>query len=165
MQLTVQIEGGEQALKALRTLEPAVAREVGRDITKAGKTLAAAIQKAAPEKPPVSGWTGTGRWPAWTPISATSARRGLNVIVSTSSAGPTAHMAEFIGNATSITSSDGQRLSDMFNRRLGKTVGAGRRKSPGRLGVKIIGDQWASIKQQVQDAVDRAVAEVNRRMP
>jgi len=166
LQFSVDLRGAQQALHALKTLEPEVAKEVGRDLSKAGRTLAQAIGKAAPKDAPVSNWSTSGSsWPKWAPISARSQRRGMNLTVSTTSSGPIAHMAEFIGNGTKIKTTDGAKLSDMFNQRLGPTVGGGKRKSPGRLGVKVIGEQWSAIKQQVEDAVEKATQTVNRRMP
>ena len=61
--LRVQAKGADQALRALRALEPEVAREVGRDITNIAQNLAAAVRMAAPGQPPVSGWTMEGGGP------------------------------------------------------------------------------------------------------
>lgn len=168
MQVKVETRGADQALRALSVLEPAVGREVKRAISAIGKDLAGAVAAAAPGSPPVSGWKATpGGWPAWQQVTAKSKRVGAGIIVSTSDAGggTIAHMAEFIGNGTKTQTTRGAHLADMFNQRLGRTVGNSRRKSPGRIGVKVINQRYPAVVEQIKDACDRAVAEVNRRMP
>ena len=168
MQLAVRVEGADQALRALRVLEPTVARKVGRDIGKVGANLAAEIRNQAPQKAPVSGWRATpSGWPAWTSVQSSHQRRGANVVINTRSGSDNriAGMVEFMGNATKITSDRGAILSRMFNERLGGTVPLRNRKSPGRLAYRVLNEQYASIIEEIKKACDDAVAEVNRRMP
>ena len=164
IEATVRIEGADQALRALRSLEPSVAREVGQEVKQAAQTLASSIASSAPGRPPVSGWRGSSNWPDWTSVSAKGTRRNLEAIVSTSSSpSPIAAMVEHLGNGTKVRTSQGAVLSAMFNARLGTPVQSGRRK--GRLALKAIAEQNSAITEQVRKACDRAVDEVNRRMP
>ncbi len=166
--LAVKVEGADQALRALRVLEPTVARKVGREIGKVGADLAAEIRNRAPSEAPVSGWRATpGGWPAWTSVQSSHKRRGANVEVNTRSGSDNrvAGMVEFIGNATKIKSERGAVLSRMFNERLGPTVSLKNRRSPGRLAYRVLNERYASVLQEIKKACDDAVAEVNRRMP
>ena len=168
MQVAVRVEGADQALRALRVLEPTVARKVGREIGKVGADLAAEIRNRAPSQAPVSGWRATpSGWPAWTSVQSTHQRRGANVVVNTRSGSDNriAGMVEFIGNATKIKSERGAVLSRMFNERLGGTVPLKNRNSPGRLTYRVLNERYSGIVEEIKRACDDAVAEVNRRMP
>ncbi len=167
IQASIRIEGADQALRALRTLEPAVARKVGRQIGAAGADLAAEIRNRAPSSAPVSGWRATPTWPGWAQVQSSHQRRGATVVVNTRSGSDNriASMVEFIGNATKIRTERGERLSRMFNERLGRTVSLRNRKSPGRLVYRTLNDKYPKIIEEVTKACDDAVAEVNRRMP
>ena len=74
-------------------------------------------------------------------------------------------MVEYMGNGTKIKTRQGAKLSEMFNERLGVTVDVPRRKSKSRLGGKVLVELYPSIVEQLKAACDRAVDEVNRRMP
>jgi hypothetical protein len=166
---SVRIDGADRALKALAILEPTVARKTKQEISKIGQMLANYITDLASQhgSPPVSGWRGTPTWPAWSPVRGQSRRVGAGVAVtSTSSDVRIAAMYEYIGNATKIKDPiKGQRLSDLFNDRLGATVSAPRRQRPGRLIRRTINERYGEARQQLEAAVDKAVDEVNRRMP
>lgn len=166
VELSVRIVGANEALKALRTLEPTVAREVGRKVSGIGAMLVAQVKAQAPKSPPVSGWRGSTNWPAWSPITATSSRRGMNVYVTTSSGsgGIIANMAEYVGNGTQINSESrtGAHLSAMFNERLGPTVPSGKKRR-GRLTLQAVKNP--ETVRGLRNAVEEAVQEVNRRMP
>ena len=167
MNVAVRVEGADQALRALRVLEPTVARKVGREIGNVGANLAAEIRNQAPTSAPVSGWRGTPTWPAWTTVQTSHQRRGASVVVNTRSGSDNriAGMVEFIGNATKINSEKGARLSRLFNERLGPTVSLRNRKSPGRLVYRVLNEQYATVIKDIKKACDDAVAEINRRMP
>ena len=168
MKLAVKVEGADQALRALRVLEPTVARKVGSEIGKVGANLAAEIRNQAPSQAPVSGWRATpSGWPGWTTVQSSHQRRGASVVVNTRSGSDNriAGMVEFIGNATKIKSERGAVLSRMFNERLGRTVPLRNRKSPGRLAYRVLNEQYADVIKEIKKACDDAVAEINRRMP
>lgn len=167
MNLSVRVQGGDQALRALRSLEPTVAKKVGQDISKVGAGLAAEISNRAPSEPPVSGWRATpSGWPAWGQVTASHRRRGTSVTVSTSSnPSAIAGMLEFIGNGTKIKSDRGRHLSEMFNRRLLTTVPVKNRKAKGRLGARVLNEKYPEVIAEITQACEFAVAEVNRRMP
>ena len=57
--MMIRLTGADAALRALRTLEPETAKQVGRDIKKAGDGIAAHIRANAPKQPPMSGWRET----------------------------------------------------------------------------------------------------------
>lgn len=166
---TIRIEGGDQALRALKTLEPTVARKTKQTITKIGKNLADTITAQARGDAPVSGWRATpSGWPAWEQVRGVSRRRGAGIAVSVespSSGGRIANHYEFMGNLTKAKTDRGRHLAQMMNDRLGVTVSNSRRKAPGRLGVRIINEQGQQVRDDIQKACDEAVAEVNRRMP
>lgn len=166
IQATVRLEGGDQALRALATMEPTVGRQVKREISSVGKQLAAKVTAAAQGSPPVSGWVGTPAWPAWAPVKGVSSRRGAGIVVATTSSEPRiAHMHEYMGNLTKSPTSNGRHLAEMMNSRFGSTVAVSRRKTPGRLGVRVIGEEYPAVIDQIKSACDKAVDEVNRRMP
>ena len=164
---TIRLEGGDQALRALQTLEPTVARNTKRVISKVGANLAAQITAASEPEPPVSGWRATPSWPGWSKVSGRSQRRGAGIVVTTtdSGGGRIAHMHEFIGNMTKVRTPRGRHLAEMMNQRLGVPVSNSRRKAAGRLGVRIINEQGQAVHNDIKKACDEAVAEVNRRMP
>ncbi len=163
----VRVDGADRALKALEILEPTVARQTKQEISKIGKMLADHITSLATRTdPPVSGWRGTPGWPEWSAVTGRSRRVGAGVVVTpTSSDARIAAMYEYIGNATKIKTTKGQVLSDMFNDRLGATVGAARRSKPSRLTRRTLNERYGEARQDLEAAVNRAVAEVNRRMP
>lgn len=170
MQTRVQIVGADQALKALRSLEPSVAREVGREVSQIGRRIQSRVIESAPSSPPMSGWRTTpaasGRtrggagWPAWEKIGATSRRSGMSVRVTTTSA--VAAIYESAGAVSDGNSDNGAQFIRNLSR-YGALVQSGRKK--GRLGRKAIAEMYADEKRNLEQACDRAVAEVNRRMP
>ena len=166
MDLNVRLVGADRALKALAILEPEVAKRTKREISAVGQQMAAHITSLAQSEPPVSGWRGSAGWPAWSAVSGSSARRGAGVVITPrSSDARIASMYEYIGNATKIRTTNGETLSRMFNERLGQTVTNSRRKRPGRLVRQTLNDKYPEARRQIEEACDKAVAEVNRRMP
>ena len=165
--LNVRLTGAQQTLKALEILEPSVARRVKKEISSIGTDLASHISGLAQSEPPVSGWVGGPTWPAWSAVKGSSARRGAGVVVTPKSSGDAriAAMYEYIGNATKINTEKGAVLSRMFNERLGTPVVNSRRKRPGRLVRQTLNDRYAEARRKIEEACDKAVDEVNRRMP
>ena len=167
MDLNVRLTGADQTLKALSILEPTVARRVKREISAIGKEMASYISSLTQSDPPVSGWRGSTGWPAWSSVSGSSSRRGAGVVINPRSSGDAriAAMYEYVGNATKIETNPGRVLSRMFNERLGATVTNSRRKRPGRLVRKTLNDKYPEARRKIEEACDKAVDEVNRRMP
>lgn len=172
-QASVRVVGADQALKALRSLEPTVAKQVGRDISNVGRDIMAEAQSLAPQKPPVSGWVATdgsrgGRkglgWPAWSPISSRFTRRGTTIRVFTNSSEPSsASFAESLGRGQKAETDAGRKLVEMANDRWSPIVKSG--KKEGRVARAAIANKYPEVMAQLQAACDKAVDEVNRRMP
>jgi hypothetical protein len=174
-ELSVRVVGADQAIRALRTMEPETARQIGREISSVGASLAAYIRSNAPTSPPMSGWRevsatrgrtrGGAGWPAWAPIGATSARRGTSVTVT--STGAVAAIYESAGkinpNGVSTHPDGGQFIRNLS--RYGALTTSGKRPRRGRLVGKAIVEQYPEALRKIQAACDRAVDAVNRRMP
>lgn len=174
-EFTVRVEGADQAIRALRTMEPETAKQVGREISKVGKDLAAYIRDNAPTDPPMSGWRESGAvrgrtrggsgWPAWAPIGATSSRRGTSVTVQMT--GAVAAIYESAGknglNGLSTHPDGGQFIRNLS--RHGRLYTSGGRPRTGRLAGKAIVTQYPEAIRRIQEACDRAVEAVNRRLP
>ena len=172
--MMIRLTGADAALRALRTLEPETAKQVGRDIKKAGDGIAAHIRANAPKQPPMSGWretaATTGRtrggagWPAWAPIGASISRRGTSVIVT--STGASAAIFESAGaknpNGVSAPHPDGAQFIRNLSRE-GALVQSGKKK--GRLARAAIKQLYPQALKDVEAACDRATEAVNRRMP
>lgn len=173
VQMSVRIEGATEALRALRTMEPTVARQIGREISNVGRDLAAAARDLAPSEPPVSGWVGTSGargsrggagWPAWAPIQTSFKRRGTSVTVTTSSNPPAiASLAESLGRGQKWKTKAGLNLVTYARMRWGPIVQAG--KKEGRVARASVSQNYPQVMADLRKAVDRAVQEVNRRMP
>lgn len=170
---TVRVEGADQALRALRTMEPEVAKQVGREISGVGRSIAAYIKSNGPPTSPMTGWravnatrgrsrNGAG-WPAWAPITATSRRRGTTVTIDM--IGAVAAIYESAGknnpNGVSTHPDGGQFIRNAS--RHGSLIVSGKRR--GRLAAKAISAEYPEALRRVKAACDRAVDEVNRRMP
>lgn len=175
--MLIKIEGAEQALKALRKLEPETAKEVGREISKVGRSLASDIKSAAPVTQPMSGWKETnglrgsrgGRgWPAWSDISATSRRRGMEAKVTAVSSNPAIAAIYETAGFKGGRSRAGQQFIANLNRGGDLTTvrssGRGNRRD-GRLAINSMVSAWARIERDVEKATDRATDAVNRLMP
>lgn len=169
----LRVEGAEVALRALRVIEPTVAREVGREVSSIGVGLAAAVRNIAPESPPVSGWVATSGakgsrggagWPAWAPIQASSRRRGMSVIVTTTSPDAAiASFAESLGRGEKWKTTAGLNLVKYARLRWGPLVQAG--KKEGRVARAAIAQNYPQVMADLRKAVEKAISEVNRRMP
>ena len=172
-QMSVRLVGGDQALKALRTLEPSVARLVGRELSDIGRDLVAEAQSLAPQEPPVSGWVATSGargsrggagWPAWAPVQSSYKRRGTTVTVNTNSNPPAiASFAESLGRGQKAKTTAGRKLVEMANARWSPIVKSG--KKEGRVARAAIANKDPAVMADLKRACDRAVEEVNRRMP
>lgn len=183
VQVGVRVVGAEQALRALRTLEPTVAREVGRDISNVGREIAAYINANAPTSPPMSGWRETpptnpqrqsrgGKgWDSmvtWSPIRAKSSRRGMSVVISSQSSNAAAIIFESAGvkggrkSRGAPGSGDGAQFIANLQRH-SPLVQSG--KYQGRLARTAIKSNYGEARRKIEEACNRAVIEVNRRMP
>ena len=174
-ELSVRVVGADQAIRALRTMEPETARQVGREIASVGKDIASYIESIAPPQPPMSGWRtipaarprsrGTAGWPAWQPITATSARRGVSVTVTMP--GAVAAIYESAGknglDGLKTHPDGGQFIRN--NSRYNALVTSGSRPRRGRLAGRAVVEQYPEAIKRIQAACDRAVDAVNRRMP
>jgi len=170
---TVRVDGVDQALRALRTMEPETAKQVAKEIKTAGDAMADYIRSNSPGGSPMTGWRnvlpaqprGTARgWPAWAPIGARVSRRGTSVIVS--STGASAAIFESAGavNPSGVSSPhpDGAQFIRNLSRE-GALVQSGKKK--GRLARKAVKELYPQTLRDVKKACDRAVEAVNRRMP
>jgi hypothetical protein len=173
VEAAVRVEGADKALRALRTMEPSVAKSVGQQISKIGAGLAAEAQALTPKSPPVSGWVATSGargsrggagWPAWVPVQSSYRRRGMSVIVTTRSSIPAiASFAESLGRGHRVATESGRRLVEMAQSRWSPIVKSG--KKEGRVARGAIARNYPQIMADLKAAVDKAVTEVNRRMP
>lgn len=171
MEVTLELQGGVEALKALRVLEPTVAREVGRDMTAVGKRISAAMSGTTPDVP-ASGWVGTSGargsrggagWPAWEPLSYRVTRRELTVrVTGRSSNSAIAAMFETMGRETRVRTPQGRQLIANMNEAAGPVVKSGKKAGRAR---RVAAEQYPNAIRDIQSAVDKAVAEINRRMP
>lgn len=172
-QMSVRLVGGDQAIKALRTIEPAIAKEVGRELSDIGRDLMAEAQSLAPQKPPVSGWVATSGsrgsrggagWPAWAPIQSSFKRRGTTVrVITTSSPPASASFAESLGRGKKAKTTAGRKLVEMANDRWSPIVKSG--KKEGRVARGAIANKYPEVMENLKKACDKAVDAVNRRMP
>lgn len=172
--MQISIQGADQALRALRVLEPETAREVGREISSVGAGLAAAVRRSAPGQAPMSGWkqtngargsrSGSG-WPGWSQIQATSRRRGMTALVTTSSTpGAIAVMFESAGIRGGRTNAGRQMIANLErSAKLVKT--GGKRQYSGRLGRRILSEEYPQIIEDIRAAAEKAVNRVNKLMP
>jgi hypothetical protein len=171
MDATIKVVGADQALKALRTMEPETAKQVGKEIKSSGNSIAAYIRSNAPSDAPMSGWRdqlaarprGTARgWPAWAPIGASVRRRGTSVIVA--STGASAAIFETAGavNPGGVTDPMGAQFIRNVSRH-GRLVQSGKKK--GRLARAAVKNVYPQALRDIRTACDRAVEAVNRRMP
>lgn len=173
--MLIEIEGADQALKALRKLEPETAKQVGREVSKIGRSLAGDINSSVPSGLPMSGWKqtsgsrgarGNKGWPAWSGIKASSRRRGMSVYVDSAS-NPSAvaaiyESAGFKGG----TSANGKRFIENLSRHgelVGMSTRSGRRS--GRLARRALAESWPQIEKDIEKAANDAADAVNRLMP
>jgi hypothetical protein len=163
-----------------------VAKQVGQEVSAVGRTLAAYINANAPTAPPMSGWKttpttnpqgkqGRGRggkgWNSdvtWSPIRATSSRRGMSVTIKTQSANAAAIIYESAGVKGGRTfrgpggSGDGAQFIANLQRHA-PLVQSG--KYQGRLGRAAIKANYGEALRKIEAACNKAVFEVDRRMP
>lgn len=172
MEVTVRIDGANEALKALRLLEPTVAKQVERDVSAIGATIAAAA--SASTNLPASHWVassgargsrGGAGWPAWESINYKVSRRGMTVrVTGTSSSGIVEAMFETMGRETRVRTPQGRQLIANMNEANGPVVASGPKGKKGRMR-RIAAEQYGSARRKIEAAVNRAVDEANRRMP
>lgn len=188
MDVKVKVVGADQALRALRTMEPETAKQIGREISNVGRMLSAYINANAPTDPPMRGWRTTptvnphtkhggtlsrgGKgWNAdvtWSPIKATSSRRGTTVIISTVSSNAAGIIFESAGvkGGRKARGKPGSGDGAQFIANLqaqAPLVQSGRYQ--GRLGRAAIKANYGQVLRDIEAACQRAVYEVNRRMP
>jgi len=181
----MKLEGGDQAIRALRVLEPTVARRVTKEVSKAGKLVAALIESRAPKEPPMSGWRtiptsrphtknpsrGGAGWNSevvFSAISASSRASNMSVIIRTESNNYAAIIYESAGvKGGRFPRGDGRSGDGM------QFIANLERKSPivqsgkyqGRLARKAIADKYPEFIRQLEFACDQAVDEINKRLP
>lgn len=167
----VEIEGADDALRALRVMEPETAKQVGKAVSEIGKNLAGDIRGAAPAGPPMSGWKATSGirgarggqgWPSWAAISAKSRRRGMRVIVDTTSFPSMISAVYESAGIKGGRSESGRRMIANFEDE-STLVKSG--KYSGRLGRKVVSQQYPQIIESIREATQKAVAKVNRMLP
>lgn len=172
MDVSVKIVGASDALKALRTIEPTVARQVGREVSDIGRMYLRAVREATPPGAGASHWRATSGsrgsrggagWPGWSDLAFSSSRRGMSVFITGKSASPAiAAMFETMGRRTSVKTVAGEQLISNMNEKFGEVAQSG--KKSGRMR-RIAGENYAQAIKMIEAACDRAVEEVNRRMP
>lgn len=170
--MTVKVVGADQALRALRTIAPEVAKQVGREVSDIGRMYAAAAREATPSGPPSSHWRGTSGargtrggagWPAWANLTFKTSRRGMTVYITGTSSSPAiASMYETMGRGTRVRTKAGAQLIRLMNDKFGPVAQSGRKSGRMR---RIAGEHYGEAVRQVDEACQHAVAEVNRRMP
>lgn len=172
MNVSVKVVGASDALKVLRTIEPTVARQVGREVSGIGRMYLQAVREATPPGPGASHWRATSGsrgsrggagWPAWSDLTFSSSRRGMSVFVTGKSSSPAiAAMFETMGRETSVKTVAGGQLIANMNEKFGRVEQSGRKSGRMR---RIAGDNYGKAIDMLEKACDRAVEEVNRRMP
>ena len=173
MDVSVRVVGADQALRALRTIEPTVAKQVGREVSAVGRMLVAAAREATPSGPGASNWRQTsgsrgggpskGGWPGWSNLTFSASRRGMTVFVTGKSSNAVIDaMYETMGRGTKTNTVQGQYLIAAMNSKFGPVVQSG--KKAGRMR-RIAGENYGKAVDMIEKACDRAVEEVNRRMP
>lgn len=172
LDMKVRVVGGDEAIKALRIMEPATAREVAKEVSKVGKMLVAAMNATTPSNSPSSHWAATSGsrgarggagWPAWSPLSYRSRRSGMTVYVNGTAANSAIPaMFETLGRRTSVKTKAGEQFIKNMDAAAGPVVQSGKKKGRAR---RVAGENYAAAFKAVKDATDRAVDEVNRRMP
>ena len=164
-------------------MEPETAKQIGRELSDVGRMLSGYINAHAPSAPPMRGWRTTpvsspqrqsrgGKgWDAdvtWSPIRARSSRRGTTVTVSTVSANVAAIIYESAGvqGGRKARGKPGSGDGGLFIQNLeddNPLVQSGRYQ--GRLGRAAIKANYGQVLRDIEAACERAVYEVNRRMP
>lgn len=169
----VRLTGADAVLQGLRKLEPETAKEVAKDIKKAGDGMAAYIRQNAPSASPMRGWRdelparprGTARgWPAWAPIGASVSRRKTSVVVT--STGASAAIYESAGAVNPGGRTNPHPPGELFVNILQgdkRLVQSGKKK--GRLARAAVKELYPQTLADIQKACDRAVDAINRRMP
>ena len=172
MNVSVKVVGASDALKALRTIEPTVARQVGREVSDIGRMYVNAARAATLPGPGASHWRqtsgsrgsrGGAGWPGWSDLTFASSRRGMSVFITGRSSSPAiAAMYETMGRETSVRTVPGEYLIAAMNSKFGEVAQSG--KKAGRMR-RIAGENYGKAIDMLEKACDRAVEEVNRRMP
>lgn len=158
-------------MKALSLMEPAVAKNVGKEIRSAGSLIAAVAKANAPQQPTMSGWRETdatrGRtrggagWPAWETPGVSVRRKGGAVVVSSTGAVAAIYESAGKNGLGGLSRNGGQFIRN--NSRYGRLQTHGKRT--GRLMIPAVAATYPAVIAQITKACERAVEEVNRRMP
>ncbi|MEX1026916.1 MAG: hypothetical protein WD049_02755 [Candidatus Paceibacterota bacterium] len=164
----ISVTGVNQTLKALRQLEPKTAKEVGQEVSKVGRTMARGAnapgiamtgwRTSNAVKPYAGSRTVSGGWPAWPPTDATSRRRGMEVIVSHSSAAGMIYEA-----AGSVNPNGRSKRGAGFISQLPPLTKGGKR--PGRYLRRSVVQNYRQAYLDIEAAANKAADAVNRLMP
>jgi hypothetical protein len=170
MDVSVRVEGADAALRTLRTMEPIFAKEIAKDITKAGKLVAEHAKAKAPTGPTMSGWReggatrgrtrGGAGWPAWQSPGVKVSRRGASVVIASTGAVAAIYESAGKNGLGGLSPTGGQFINN--NSRHGRLVQSGART--GRLMIPSIAATYPQVISELRKACDRAVNEVNRRL-
>lgn len=165
----IRVTGADQALRALRQMEPLTAREVGREVTSVGRMIAAAT--TAPDTA-MRGWRTTaagrvykgsrqssGGWPAYSMPRPSVARRGMNVTVGYNSVAAAIYEYAGTDNPRGL---DGRGAQFISNLPALTRLSAGPNGRFLRRGLALT---YRRALQQIEDATNKAVDAVNRLMP
>jgi hypothetical protein len=167
--MLIKLEGADAALKALRQMEPLTAREVGKEITGVGKMIVARTnapgiamtnwRTTAAAQPYRGSRQGSGGWPAYDIGKARSARRGMNVTVSHSSAAGAIYEYAGVRNINGVSPAGAGFISQLPPlSRLSKGP-AGRYLRRGLASV------YPQALDRIEMAANKAADAVNRLMP
>lgn len=167
--MLIKIEGAAQALRALRALEPQTAKEVGREVAKIGRDIAARTtapdvamrnwRTTAAARPYRGSRQSSGGWPAYDIAKPKSARRGMEVRVTHLSAASAIYEYAGSKNGNGVDPRGAgfiQQLPPLVRMTSGP---------PGRYLRRSLAVSYADALRGIEQAADKAVDAVNRLMP
>ena len=170
MYMSITVKGADEAVRVLQTMEPIFAKEIKKEISSAGKLIAARAQEIAPSGPTMTNWRtipaargrtrGGAGWPAWQNPGVQVSRRGASVIVSSTGAVAAIYESAGKNGLEGHSLSGGQFIRNNSNEH--RLVQAGKRK--GRLMIPAIQETYPEVMKRIREACDRAVEEANRRL-
>lgn len=169
--MLIKIDGADQALKALRQMEPETAKLVGREVTKAGRIIArrATVPPVAMRnwrdveavRPYRGSRRASGGWPAYN-VSKPSSRRArsaMTVTVSHTSAAGAIFEYAGIKNAQGVDPRGKGFIEQLPPL---TTLSSG---PPGRYIRRALALEYPNAMKQIEKAANDAAEAVNRLMP